>query len=249
MTAVDGAAIVDAVRTDGWTVVAGVLDPGNVDEARNRLDALFTAEDDIAAERGWLTDRYRTSYALVAKDPFFIDVATDRRVSAIARSVLGEDVVLAAANGIDLVAYGNAQALHRDHPDPVDSDPVYVHVVVALDDFTAANGATRIVSGSHRGAWRSGDPLPGPVRHAEVGAGGAVVFDGCVVHGAGANRTDSPRRGLHLFYARWWAQPHWDLPASIPEQIAEGLDVEQRRVLGYERRPRRYDPVARRVVR
>lgn len=243
------AGIAAAIDVEGWTTVDEVLDGATVAEARRRLAAMFAAEDDIAADRGWLTDRYRTTYALPTKDAWFVGVVTDERVLAIARAVLGEDCVLASANGIDLVAGGNAQALHRDHPDPVDSATSYLHVVCALDDFTDANGATRVVPGTHRGPWSPGDPIVGSVEIAEVRAGGAVVFDGCVVHGAGANRTGSPRYGLHLFYSRWWAKPHWDLPASIPEEIAEGLDVEQRRILGYDSRPRRFDTVARRVVR
>lgn len=240
---------VQAIRDHGWTIVDRVLDDEAVVAARAALDDVFAAEDEIADERGWLTDVHRVAYALPAKDQAFVEIATDPEVLAVARSVLGEDCALASCNGLDLVPGGPGQALHRDHPDPVDGATIYLHVVVALDDFEERNGATRLVPGSHRGSWSPGSPPPGDVRVATVGAGGAVVYDGSIVHGAGANRTDRPRRALHLFYARWWARPHWDLPASLPPAIVDGLSAEQRRVLGFDHRPRRFDLDARRAVR
>jgi len=50
--------------------------------------------------------------------------------------------------------------LHRDqsvYPLPPDFPPVVVNTMWALDDFTEANGATRLVPGSHR--W--GERTPG----------------------------------------------------------------------------------------
>src|SRR5699024_9714397 len=133
-----------------------------------------------------------------AKDPLFLDIVTSPEVLRVAEAVLGDDCVLAAANGIDLVSGGTAQELHRDHPDPIDGATVFLHVVCALDPFTSDNGGTRLVTASHRGPWRRGDDPVGPVRSAEVPAGGAVVYDGTLVHGAGSNATSAPRRALHL---------------------------------------------------
>lgn len=238
-----------AITVDGWRIVAGVLDAETAASARGALDRIFESESDVAVDRGWSTEAHRIAYALPVKDPLFVDIATRPAVLDIARAVLGGDAVLAAANGIDLVPGGPAQELHRDHPDPVDGATIFLHIVVALDPFTPENGGTRFVSGSHRGIWRRGDAPGGPVRAAEVPAGGAIVYDGCLVHGAGANRTEQPRRALHLFYARWWARPHWDFPAMMaPEQVA-GLSAEHRDVFGFAGRPRRFDPAGRRVVR
>lgn len=237
-----------AIRDDGWAVVDRLLEPAQVDEARRALDDVFAAEADIAVERGWLTDAYRVTYALPAKDRRFVDVATSEPVLAVARSVLGDDCLLAAGNGIDLVPGGTGQELHRDHPDPVDGATIFLHLVVALDDFEERNGGTLVIPASHRGRWTIGDPLPGPATATTVPAGGALVYDGALVHGGGANRTAAPRRALHLFYARWWARPHWDLPATLPEGMAAELSAEQRHVLGFDHRPSRFDLDERRAI-
>jgi ectoine hydroxylase-related dioxygenase (phytanoyl-CoA dioxygenase family) len=67
-----------------------------------------------------------------------------------------------------------------------------------IDDFTGENGATRLVPGSHL-SGRTPDPAV-PHKVATVGATGpagtAFVFDGRLWHGAGANNSDKPRRGI-----------------------------------------------------
>lgn len=239
------------VSTTGFAVVRDVLTHDECDRAVEYLEAAFAAEADIAAERGWHTDRIRVSYALPAKDHRFVPIFTAPGVVAPAAAVLGPDCVLAAANGLDLPPGSPGQGLHRDHPVPTPGFTAYVHVVVALDDFTTGNGATRIVPGSHRGAnaHRDAGELDGSARPVTLEAGDAVCFDAVVAHSAGANRTDKPRRALHAFFARPWLQPHWDFPASFDAASASALDDRERRLLGFESRPRRFDHGERRVVR
>ncbi len=248
------AELIGAIDRDGCTVVEGLLGADQVAAAAVALDEVFAAEADIAPARGWLTDTYRVAYALPVKHPVLLDVCTSPVVASVARAVLGEGCLLAGANGMDLVPGGPAQALHRDHPEPVPGTTVYLHVVMALDAFTADNGATRVVPGTHRPLPVGGtEPEPaereGEAAALAVGAGGAVVLDGCLVHAAGANRSSAPRRALHLFFARWWAKPHWDLPSSFRSEQAEALSVEQRRLLGFGQRARRFDLDRRQIER
>ena len=145
----DLAGIAEDLSTAGWSVVEGILGADTVSVACERLDVVFDSEADVAAERGWLTDTYRVSYALAAKDRLFVDLCTDPRVLEVVRAVLGSDARVAGCNGFDLLPGGPAQDLHRDHPDPTPGSTLYLHVVVALDAFTEVNGATRVVPASH----------------------------------------------------------------------------------------------------
>ena len=64
-----------------------------------------------------------------------------------------------------------------------------------VTDFTAANGATRVVPGSHLSGRQPSRALPHPLATvaAVAPAGTALVFDGRLWHGAGANRSDASR--------------------------------------------------------
>jgi ectoine hydroxylase-related dioxygenase (phytanoyl-CoA dioxygenase family) len=77
-----------------------------------------------------------------------------------------------------------------------------------LDDFTAGNGATRVVPGSHRLGQRPGDAMADPAaRHPGqvqliAPAGTVVIFNSHLWHGGTRNRTARPRRALHSYFTR-----------------------------------------------
>jgi ectoine hydroxylase-related dioxygenase (phytanoyl-CoA dioxygenase family) len=89
------------------------------------------------------------------------------------------------------------QFIHRDElvwvhlPDP--HPEVQLASVIALVDFTADNGATRVVPGSHR--WpKDRVATPEELVPAEMAAGSAIIYLGSTLHGGGANTTASPHR-------------------------------------------------------
>ena len=143
------------------------------------------------------------------------------------------------------------QWLHRDegvwadvpHPRP----ELQLASVIALVDFTADNGATRIVPGSHRWSDRhlsmdlQTTPEPGQIAVAEMPAGSAIIYTGGVIHGGGANSTDQQRRAVHLSYCLGWLRTEENNYLSIPPAIAAGLPRQAQEVLGYSV----YDGIAR----
>lgn len=241
----------EQIALHGCAVVPGVLSPAEVRSATAALDQVFAAEADVAEDRGWRTDARLVAYALPAKHDVFLQLCTHPGLLALADEVLGPDCVVAGFNGLTMVAGGRGQDIHADHPVPTPGTTLFLHLVCALDPFTEANGATRVVPGSHlEGPPPAGIDLERRAVPAEVGAGGVVAFDAALQHAGSANRSSGPRRALHVFFARPWVQPHWDLPATLSAETAGRLDEEQRRRLGYDRRrPAVFDLDARRVVR
>ena len=245
------------IRDRGFTVLAGLLSPAQVDAAVDALDAVFAAESDVAAERGWRTDAYRVAYMLPAKHDTFTTLWNRPASVDLACCVLGPDAVLAAFNGMSMQPRGTGQSLHRDHPVPTPGVTLFLNVVCALDPFTVANGATRLVPGSHRSITPDSDAVTPEERArmeeraitVELPAGSAVAFDATLWHAASRNTTDGERRALHMFFARPWVQPHWDFPASLPAGTAARLTERERALLGFGNTARRYDAEARRVVR
>lgn len=238
----------ERISRDGYAVVAGVLGPDDVQRSVAALDEVFARESDIAEVREWLTSSYRVAYMLPAKHPTFLDLCRRGPLVTLAEEVLGSDLVFAGFNGMSMVPGGEGQALHRDHLVPTPGVTLYLHAVVALDPFTALNGATRVVPGSHR------EPGDEALEDSEARAesvdlvpGDALVFDATCLHAGSANATDDQRRALHIFFARGWVQPHWDFRASLQPDDAAGLDDDRRGLLGFEQRPARYDHSDRRA--
>jgi ectoine hydroxylase-related dioxygenase (phytanoyl-CoA dioxygenase family) len=132
-----------------------------------------------------------------------------------------------------------AQQLHRDQwcfdffefPDDVH---VEVGTMFALDDFTEANGATRVALGSHREQVdlknaSSFDTVP-----AEMPAGSIVLYTGRTVHGGGANTTDAARVGINVDYALGWLRQEENQYLSVPIDVARELPEDIQRLMGYQ---------------
>ena len=103
-----------------------------------------------------------------------------------------------------------------------------------LDDFTAENGATRMIPRSH--TWcrlpEPGDTSSRPDEELVTGtAGTVVIMNTHMWHGGTANRTGRCRRALHGFYTRGdKPQQQYQKALLRPETVA-ALTPLQRRVL------------------
>jgi ectoine hydroxylase-related dioxygenase (phytanoyl-CoA dioxygenase family) len=128
------------------------------------------------------------------------------------------------------------QYLHRDElvwnlvPQP--HPELQLASVIALVDFTAENGATRVVPGSHR--WDlERVAKDDEVTVAEMSAGSAVIYLGTTIHGGGANASDVPRRGVHLSYTLGWLRTEENNYLAVPPEVARTLPRQCQEVLGY----------------
>ncbi len=85
-----------------------------------------------------------------------------------------------------------------------------------IDEFTEANGATRVVPGSHRtGRLPEDDGADPSASHPDevllLGrAGTVVIFNAHTWHGGTRNRTDQPRRAVHAYFCRRGGTPQTD---------------------------------------
>jgi ectoine hydroxylase-related dioxygenase (phytanoyl-CoA dioxygenase family) len=253
-------AIVAELGRAGYAIVADVLDPDRVAamkaDLRGVLDATPTGRNDF---EGFATRRI---YRLFAKTRVFDEWAIHPVVLGVLDSVLGP-CQLSAPTGIEIGPGELAQVLHRDdsiYPLPRPHRDVVLNTMWALDDFTVENGATRIVQGSN--LWEPGrTPGPGdPIVDAEMPAGGVVFYTGSLLHGGGANRTDTPRLGVILEYVAGWLRPQENHVIGVPPELVATLPQRLQELLGYNiyppfvgyvdgRHPRRFlpapDPVAR----
>jgi ectoine hydroxylase-related dioxygenase (phytanoyl-CoA dioxygenase family) len=193
---------------DGYVPLEGVLSGHVLDVMRKRLAELLAEEGDRAGlevhqEAG--TDRLAD---LVNKDPVFEICFTDPRLLACVAHVLGE-FKLSSLNFRAALPGEGLQALHAEGGPCTDPAGYQVcNSIWLLDDFTADNGATRVVPGSHRSGKSVRDELP-DVRspHPDevlllAPAGTVVVFNSHLWHGGTLNSSPRPRRALHSYFTR-----------------------------------------------
>lgn len=121
------------------------------------------------------------------------------------------------------------------HPDPAlgIAPPVVCNTMWMLSEFSAQNGATELVPGSHLSGAHPDpqDQSDYEIVQPEAPAGSLMVFDGRLWHGTGANTSDGPRLGvLVTFCAPQFRQQEnqtlaldpdlWD---ELPQKLKERL--------------------------
>ena len=132
-----------------------------------------------------------------------------------------------------------AQTVHRDQwafdffPFP-SGYAVQCNTLWAMTDFTALNGATRVIPGSQwfedKQRFEEGDTVP-----AEMTRGSVLFYTGALYHGGGANRSSAVRVGVNITYARAWLRQEENQYLSVPAEVARTLDDDLLRLMGYAR--------------
>src|ERR1700733_13938974 len=171
----DGRDVAERLMADGYVIVTGMMAGDDWQAARADLDRVLRATPTGRNSfEGYSTQRV---YALFAKTRMFDQAAIDPLLTQVLAQVLGH-YQLSAPVGIRIGPGEQAQVLHRDdsvYPLPQPGPPVVVNTMWPFDEFTAENGATRLVPGSHR--WAPGRQ-PGPADEVLTAtmAPGTVLF-------------------------------------------------------------------------
>jgi len=244
--------IVSALQESGVVRVDGMLDAALLARFNAEIDEHLDAADPerkllSPVIEGFFGKATRHITGLAAKSRTFVDhvlchpvllgVCDEILLPSCARYQLNIAQVLDRGPG------SHPQLLHRD-------ELVWIHLfeqawssgsrpevqvasVIALEDFSDANGATRVIPGSHR--WpRERQPQLEETVAAEMPAGSAVLYLGSTIHGGGANTTpDRRRRGMHQSYTLGWLRTEENHYLSTPIETARSLAPQALDLLGY----------------
>lgn len=230
-------AILAAMARDGACIVAGVAPAPTlrqmVAEVTPFIERTPFGSDDFTGRRTQRTG------ALVARTPTCRRLVLNPKVLGTARAFLkpwAERILLHLTQTIYIHPGQGAQVLHRDRLAwgthlPLSIEPQF-NTIWALTDFTAANGATRIVPGSHTWPWER-KATPDQVVQAEMSAGSVLLYSGTVLHSGGRNDSEVSRLGLNITYCLGWLRQEENQYLSCPPHIARTLEPELQELLGY----------------
>ncbi|GGS57776.1 phytanoyl-CoA dioxygenase family protein [Actinokineospora fastidiosa] len=131
------------------------------------------------------------------------------------------------------------QPLHRDdalhlrpHPGPTSR----VQLMLAMSEFTAANGGTLVIPGSHH--WDDERaPSTREAHPTEMPQGAALIWLGGVYHSGGKNNSDKPRTGLTIALDLGNLRQEENQYLAVPREAVMAYPEEVRRLLGYDRCP------------
>lgn len=239
------------LQLHGFTVLPGLLRAAEYDEACRELDRVLDEERDLPGvpqgpHGGW-------AYNLMNKARIFERAYQVPELLRLVRHFLGADAVLQGVMGRKVLPGAPPQALHYDGSltgpfrDTAAADGglrdvslVFgLNVIWCLSEFTAGNGATRLVPGSHRLASREvprDAPPPGELV-IQAGRGSALVFNIATWHGQSVHTGDAPRYALITPWRRSWVRPEADLSRMVLPEVLERAGPEGPAIFGVTARP------------
>lgn len=229
-----------SLRRDGAVILRNAVDPSLCARIAAEFRPHFDREGDQAMNdfNGYKTLRLSS---VLARAPSCGALFTDPNVIAAADACLLDSCLnyrIGSATAIEIWPGESAQKLHRDahcYHVEIPGTELQISALWALTDFTAENGPTQVVPGSHR--WETGR-WPGaadPVVEAVMPAGSLLLYLGNTFHGGGANRSAKPRMALVNTYSLGWLRQEENMYLALPRKVAEALPEELRRLVGYQR--------------
>jgi ectoine hydroxylase-related dioxygenase (phytanoyl-CoA dioxygenase family) len=231
--------VIIEIHDTGFAVVPSLVDADAVERLRRGAEPFYAAARDMFDRLDPRLPRQTIHVQnVLAKSRVADEILLNPLLRAIVAGVLGHDFQLGA--GVTAIAPDpgcSAQGLHRDDgcysalPRP--RPPLVLTAALALDDFTADNGATRVVPGSC--AWApSREPTAENVHVVSMAAGSLLIYDGAMFHGGGANTSPCrTRRTLTINYTRGWLRTQFNQFLSVPRAEVLGLPADVQRDLGY----------------
>lgn len=230
--------ILAALRQDGAVIVTGLAEPETMDAVGQELRPWFdkSSLENQSAFDGSKTNRFN---CVLQGAPSAASLIEHDMVVAIADDVLlphCANYTVGSMTAIEILPGENGQALHRDdslYPIELAGMELQIGVMWALNDFTAENGGTRVVPGSHRflRSWHLPDVTQW--ESAVMPKGAALFYLGSTWHGGGANTSQASRMGLINTYCLGWLRQESNQYFETPPKVARHFSDRLRALLGY----------------
>ncbi len=252
MDGFDLAAHVSAIEKDGYTIIPDFLTAQELAEVRRVLGFYLGTRSGRNNFEGYRTERV---YTLVARGRVFWNIALHPRILALCRHYFLPNYLLTASQAIRIGPGETPQPFHADdmfYTVPRPRPMISLSTIVAIDDFTAANGGTEVVPGSHlwneaqldgfvgqilADAPQNQEPLAAKSQPVVMPAGACVVFSGMLLHRGGANRSSAARCAISNQYCQPWARQQENFTLSVPPEVARQMPEPLQGLLGYSIHP------------
>ncbi|AVD89986.1 phytanoyl-CoA dioxygenase family protein [Pseudomonas sp. SWI44] len=244
--------VVEIIERDGGVIIADFLDADAFKELKQQIDAALDTSI-FGHENFFVGTSTRRASRLFARCRRMVDVVMHPLYLGAARKILqkpiqvwfGQErttvtpqIQIGMTQAIQIHPGQGKQPLHRDDTSFLWRHPNYgrearLQIMVAMTEFTEANGATKVIPGSHK--WDDERcPSPEETVDAEMAQGSALLFIGSTYHGGGTNSSDKPRTGLTMGIDLGCVRQEENQYLSVPFDTLKELPEDVQRLLGWD---------------
>lgn len=214
---------------EGYAVVPDVLSADTV--ARLKADLDVAIEKEVAFHRGTEYLDYGMVLVCCTYARSFVDVLADEKVMAPLCHVLGDGCIVYAYTSSSMPPRKSnySRRIHVDSPRMIPGYETTMGVVLPLDDFTAENGATWALAGSHRTKEPPTEAhFYANAKRILAPAGSAVYLNPRLWHAGGDNTTDAWRHAITISMCRPYMKQRLDIPKMMAKSGVDLTGVSER---------------------
>lgn len=243
--------VIAILERDGGVIIEDFLAPETL--AGLKADLVPRLQGQSTGRDAFSGDRTRRMGALFAHTRHVADVVTHPLYLPVAQHILSKpvltwagdvryetapDVRIGVTQAIQIGPGQGAQPLHRDDTVFLWRHPTYgrearVQIMLAISDFTAENGGTLVIPGSHK--WDDErQPLLSETVSTQMAAGSALIFLGSTYHAGGQNMTaDELRTGVTIALDAANLRQEENMYLALSKAVVAGYPEEVQRLLGW----------------
>lgn len=229
------------MKEKGWFIFDEVVPTSLVKSMLNDTEKAYQICRKVQEANGIPENNEGTTHHLVEYGQSFIDylILSEQLNPHFENYFAGKFILNSFGGNINqkgVISYANN--IHRDIRTYSGDLPLLLNTLVMLDDFTKDNGATYLMSGSHR-------THPHPPTEEEfhkvaeqaVGkAGSVLIFNSNLWHRAGINITTLPRRSVTPMYCKPFMKQQYDYTRALGYENVSHYSNWLKQVLGFNSR-------------
>ena len=224
------------IAEQGYTIVPEVFGDDVADALVAELERLERELSIVPAGNSFEGRATVRVYNLLAHGELFERIPVHPDVLPIVEGVLDRGCLVSSLSSIAIGPGETAQPIHADDqviPLPRPHPPTVCNTMWALTDFTEANGATRLVPGSHLSDHAPDYGAAYESVAAEMPRGSVLVWHGSLWHGGGANATSGRRYGIAMNYCAGWIRQQENQQLGLPLEVVRGFEPRLQELCGF----------------
>ncbi len=227
---------VEQIDENGYTIVEDAIDLDLIDALADSLLRLERETGVVPASNAFEGIHTVRIYNLLARDRIFEEIPDHPAVLPICECVLDPGLLVSSLSSIAIGPEESPQPIHADDqiiPLPKPHPATVCNTMWALTDFTEANGATRLIPGTHKASSspdlsRHYDSIP-----AEMAKGSVLIWHGSLWHGGGANTTAGRRVGIAMNYCAGYIRQQENQQLGIPLDTVRRFTPRLQELVGF----------------
>jgi ectoine hydroxylase-related dioxygenase (phytanoyl-CoA dioxygenase family) len=232
----------EEVHHAGFAVVTNVVDSSFIEKT---VAAMYRVQKQVQEEVGAARLKRAGELGVLRLmpkyDPFFLSFLEIPEVLSVIDRTVSKTAILHTQNGFILPSFPKGEvplifqnSFHQDFPRVFNGYVASINIMFAVDEFSAENGATQFVPGTHQTVLAPElEYLNENAIAVECPAGSMLVFDSTLWHAAGSNTSGKDRLAINHQFTKSFIKQQIDYVRALGDAAVLAQKPRTQQLLGW----------------